>query len=60
VRDAVLVNAAGAVAAYSGLGPDLVADMTVAMARVAEAVDSGAAEALLDRWAALSSSLSVH
>ena len=60
VRDAVLVNAAGAVAAYSGLGPDLVADLVVAMGRVTEAVDSGAASALLRDWVALSSSLSVR
>ena len=57
VRDAVLVNAAAAVAAFSGLAGDLTAQLRFAMDRVAKAVDSGAAAALLDRWAALSSSL---
>jgi anthranilate phosphoribosyltransferase len=57
VRDAVLVNAAGAVAAYSGFGADLAADLRAALNRVAEAVDSGATMKLVQRWAALSSSL---
>jgi anthranilate phosphoribosyltransferase len=57
VRDAVLVNAAGAVAAFTGFGTDLVADLRVALDRVAAAVDSGAAVKLIERWAALSRSL---
>ena len=57
MRDAVLVNAAGAVAAFNGLSGDLLADLRAAWSRVAEAVDSGAAATLLERWAALSSSL---
>ncbi|MDT7675594.1 MAG: anthranilate phosphoribosyltransferase [Pseudonocardiales bacterium] len=57
VRDAVLVNAAGAVAAFTGLSDDLLADLRASWDRVVEAVDSGAAAALLARWAELSSSL---
>jgi anthranilate phosphoribosyltransferase len=57
VRDAVLVNAAGAVAAFTGFSDDLVADLRVAADRVAAAVDSGAAAELVERWAAVSRSL---
>jgi len=57
VRDAVLVNAAGAVAAFTGLTGDLSANLRTAWDRVAGAVDSGAASALLDRWVTLSTSL---
>ncbi|WP_028932820.1 anthranilate phosphoribosyltransferase [Pseudonocardia spinosispora] len=60
VRDAVLVNAAGAVAAFTGLSDDLVTDLRTALDRVAAAVDSGAAESLLARWVTLSNSLSEH
>lgn len=60
VRDAVLVNAAGAVAAFTGLSDDLVTDLRTALDRVAIAVDSGAAESLLARWVTLSNSLSEH
>ncbi|RJQ66551.1 anthranilate phosphoribosyltransferase [Pseudonocardiaceae bacterium YIM PH 21723] len=51
VRDAVLVNAAAAHAAYRGFGSDVAADLRAALPIVAEAIDSGAAAALLDRWA---------
>jgi anthranilate phosphoribosyltransferase len=57
VRDAVLVNAAAAVAAYGGLRSDLLDEMRIALDRVAKAVDSGAAARLLERWVALSGSL---
>ncbi|MFI9006343.1 anthranilate phosphoribosyltransferase [Actinosynnema sp. NPDC053489] len=57
VRDAVLLNAAGAMAAHAGLSGDLHADLASAMGRAAEAVDSGAAAELLRRWAARSSEL---
>jgi anthranilate phosphoribosyltransferase len=57
VRDAVLANAAGAVAAYSGLSADLLADLRTAWERVARAIDSGAAAGLLQRWVALSRAL---
>lgn len=52
VRDAVLLNAAGAVAAYRGLGDDLHADLAAGLATVAGAIDSGAAAGLLGKWAA--------
>ncbi|WP_158840445.1 anthranilate phosphoribosyltransferase [Saccharothrix deserti] len=57
VRDAVLLNAAGALAAHAGLSGDLHADIADAMGRAAEAVDSGAAADLLRRWAARSTEL---
>jgi anthranilate phosphoribosyltransferase len=57
VRDAVLLNASAAVAAYGGLSGDLSADVRAAQERVGIAVDSGAAADLLARWAALSTSL---
>jgi anthranilate phosphoribosyltransferase len=52
VRDIVLLNAAAALAATAGVpGPDAVtAALADGYARAAEAVDSGAASALLDRW----------
>jgi anthranilate phosphoribosyltransferase len=57
VRDAVLLNAAGAVAAYRGFTGDLTADLGAGLQQVAQAVDSGAACDLLDRWAALSTEI---
>jgi anthranilate phosphoribosyltransferase len=61
VRDAVLLNAAGALVAFDGVagGPpvDLPAALSAAVARGAQAVDSGAAEQLLVRWAELSTRL---
>jgi anthranilate phosphoribosyltransferase len=52
VRDAVLLNAAAALAADAGVaGPDaLVPALADGYRRAAEAVDSGAAEGLLNRW----------
>jgi anthranilate phosphoribosyltransferase len=52
VRDAVLLNAAGAVAAYRGFSGDLSGDLRAALGVAAEAVDSGAAGSLLERWIA--------
>jgi anthranilate phosphoribosyltransferase len=57
VRDAVLLNAAGAVAAYRGLTDDLTNDISIGLQQVAQAVDSGAAAELLTRWAQFSQSL---
>ncbi len=56
VRDIVLLNAAAALAAAAGVpGPEAVtAALADGYARAAEAVDSGAAGALLDRWIATS------
>ncbi len=55
VRDAVLVNAAAAIAAYSGWSsagsPEgLLAALAEGITRAADAVDSGRAAAVLDRW----------
>jgi anthranilate phosphoribosyltransferase len=58
VRDAVLLNAAAAIATHHGLSGDLVDDLRAAMVRAAEAVDSGAAIDLLARWVARSKELS--
>ncbi|HJP74432.1 MAG TPA: anthranilate phosphoribosyltransferase [Pseudonocardiaceae bacterium] len=52
VRDAVLINAAGALAAYHGLTGSLRDDLAAALVKAAEAIDSGAAADLLARWAA--------
>lgn len=57
VRDAVLLNAAGAVVAFDGPPADLLDAFPAALERVAAAVDSGAAAALLARWAEVSTAL---
>lgn len=53
VRDAVLINAAAALAAYDGLGGDLDTAIAAGLARATEAVDSGAAAETLRRWVEL-------
>jgi anthranilate phosphoribosyltransferase len=52
IRDIVLLNAAAALAAEAGVpGPDAVtATLADGYGRAREAVDSGAASILLDRW----------
>lgn len=50
VRDAVLVNAAAALAAADGSAGALDDRLRDGLARAADAVDSGRAKALLDRW----------
>ena len=57
VRDAVLLNAAAAWAAHHGWSGDLHGDVAAGLPQVAQAVDSGAAAALLDRWVTFSTSL---
>ncbi|OLR95270.1 anthranilate phosphoribosyltransferase [Actinokineospora bangkokensis] len=57
VRDAVLLNAAGAIAAHRGFTHDLHADLEQGLAQAAGALDSGAAAALLERWTAVSQRL---
>lgn len=57
VRDAVLLNAAAALVSLDGAGDDLDAALGAAYARAARAVDSGAAEATLDRWVEVSRAL---
>ncbi len=50
VRDAVLLNAAGALAAFTGFSDDLTADLRAGLERAARTIDSGAAADLLSRW----------
>ncbi|WP_231976779.1 anthranilate phosphoribosyltransferase [Mycobacterium sp. E740] len=52
VRDAVVLNAAGAMVAHAGLASDAkwVPAWEQGLAKAAEAIDSGAAEQLLARW----------
>jgi anthranilate phosphoribosyltransferase len=54
VRDAVLLNAAAALAAYDQRGGRLHDALAAGMARAAAAVDDGRAVALIDRWIAVS------
>ena len=54
VRDAVLLNAAAALAAYDQRGGRLHDALAAGMTRAAAAVDDGRAVALLDRWIAVS------
>ncbi|WP_305091724.1 anthranilate phosphoribosyltransferase [Prescottella sp. R16] len=60
VRDAVLLNAAGAIAAFDGLEGDLEEALAAGMAKAARAIDSGAASALLERWASLTAELATR
>jgi anthranilate phosphoribosyltransferase len=58
-RDAVLLNAAAAIAAYEGdLDSDIKKRLTAGLSRATKAVDSGAASELLKKWAALTSQIS--
>jgi anthranilate phosphoribosyltransferase len=57
VRDAVLLNAAAALAAYDERGGRLHDALAAGMARAAAAVDDGRAVALLDRWIAVSKAI---
>ena len=54
VRDAVLLNAAGALAAFDERAARLHDALAAGMERAAKAVDDGSAAALLDRWIAVS------
>jgi anthranilate phosphoribosyltransferase len=54
VRDAVLLNAAAALAAYDGLAGPLDEALRAGIRRAAEAIDSGSAAGVLDRWQAVS------
>jgi anthranilate phosphoribosyltransferase len=50
VRDAVVVNAAAALAARAGLDGDLAGALRAGIERAATAIDSGAADKTLDYW----------
>ena len=54
VRDAVLLNAAGALAAFDERAARLHDGVAAGLERAAKAVDDGSAAALLDRWIAVS------
>jgi len=55
VRDAVLLNAAAGLAAHEGDSGELHERLVVGLAAAAEALDSGAAAEVLDRWVAATS-----
>ncbi|WP_194822336.1 anthranilate phosphoribosyltransferase [Micromonospora sp. S-DT3-3-22] len=57
VRDAVLVNAAVALATQAPLDGDLTEAVRAGMARATESIDSGAAAAVLERWVDVARSL---
>ncbi|MDT7570823.1 MAG: anthranilate phosphoribosyltransferase [Actinomycetota bacterium] len=57
VRDAVLLNAAAAIAAYDGGSGDLVERLSAGMSRASDALSDGRAAALLDRWTTVSREL---
>ena len=58
-RDAVLLNAAAAIAAFEGnFNQDIRTRLSEGLVRASEAVDSGAATELLNRWAALTQEIS--
>jgi anthranilate phosphoribosyltransferase len=50
VRDAVLLNAGAALAVHEAASGSIEAQLGAGIARATEAVDSGAAEATLQRW----------
>lgn len=54
VRDAVLLNAGAALAVHAAEGGEIDAQLAAGIKRAAEAIDSGAAKAALDRWVAAS------
>ena len=61
VRDAVLLNAAAALAVFDAQGDPPAADaLAQHLPRVAAAVDDGRAAALLDRWAAVTQRLAAE
>ena len=60
VRDAVLVNAAAALAAHAGFGTDVPGALKAGLDRAAQAIDSGAAAAALDRWISLAQAIRVE
>ncbi len=57
VRDAVLLNAAAAIAAYDGGAEPLESRLSAGLSRAAAALDSGAAGQLLARWVSVSGEL---
>ena len=60
VRDAVLLNAAAALAAHAAGPGDLTSRLRDGLDRAAAALSDGRAGALLDRWVEVSQALSAH
>ncbi len=56
VRDAVLLNAAAALAVHDAPGAPVDEGLSAGLVKAREAIDSGAARATLDRWVAASAS----
>ncbi len=56
MRDAVLLNAAAALAAFDERGGRLHDQLAAGLVRAAAAVDDGRAQTLLDHWAQVSQS----
>ncbi len=54
MRDAVLLNAAAALAVHDTPGEEPQAALEAGLVKATEAVDSGAAKATLERWVAAS------
>jgi anthranilate phosphoribosyltransferase len=57
VRDAVVLNAAAALAAHSGFGTDVPGAIKAGLDRAADAIDSGAAATALERWIELAQAI---
>ena len=57
VRDAVVLNAAAALAAHGGFGADVPGAVKAGLDRAADSIDSGAAASTLERWIELARSI---
>nr|WP_300045529.1 anthranilate phosphoribosyltransferase [uncultured Nocardioides sp.] len=55
VRDAVLLNAGAALAVYDSPDSDVDSSLAAGVTKAADAIDSGAAQAALERWVAATS-----
>ncbi len=57
VRDAVILNAAAALAAHDGFGADVPGAVKGGLERAADSIDSGSAASVLERWIELAQSI---
>jgi anthranilate phosphoribosyltransferase len=57
VRDAVILNAAAALAAHDGFGADVPGAIKAGLERAADSIDSGSAASVLERWLELAQSI---
>jgi anthranilate phosphoribosyltransferase len=57
VRDAVILNAAAALAAQDGFGADVPGAVKAGLDRAADSIDTGAAASALERWVELARSI---